>query len=169
MSDLERRIRRLEDRVELQDLVVRYFIASDDDDYAMLASTFARDGVFSAGSFPGGVGRDAVVECLRSGRKMMGPTVHTPNYTLFTFKDDDHATGLVGAHLELSIGGRTVFGAVRYVDEYVRLDGRWQFSKRDMRTIHMGPWEDVGSSLTADLNVRWPGVAPMPSDYPKKT
>ena len=168
MSDLERRIRRMEDRAELQDLVVRYFIASDDDDYATLASTFAIDGTFSAGSFPGGAGRDAVVECLRSGRSMMGPTVHTPNYALFTFQDDDHATGQVGAHLELSIGGRTVFGAVRYIDAYVRAEDRWQFKSRDMRTIHMGPWEDAGTSLTTELNVRWPGVPPMRSDYPKK-
>ena len=134
MSDLERRIRRMEDRAELQDLVVRYFIASDDDDYATLAATFAIDGTFCAGSFPGGAGREAVVECLRSGRSMMGPTVHTPNYALFTFQDDDHATGQVGAHLELSIGGRTVFGAVRYIDAYVRAEGRWQFKSRNMRS-----------------------------------
>ena len=123
---------------------------------------------FSAGSFPGGVGREAVVECLRSGRKVMGPTVHTPNYTLFDFKDDNRATGVVGAHLELSIGGRTVFGAVRYIDECAREEGRWRFSKRDMRTIHMGPWEDAATSLTTELNVRWPGIPPMASDFPKK-
>jgi hypothetical protein len=169
MSDIERRIRRLEDRAELQDLVVRYFIASDDDDYATLASSFTLDGSFSAGSFPGGTGRDAVVECLRVGRSYMGPTVHTPNYALFSFQEDNHATGLVGAHLELSIGGKTVFGAVRYVDDYVRVDGRWYFHKRDMRTIHAGPWEDVATSLTAERNVRWPGLDPMVSDYPKKT
>ena len=168
MSDLERRIRRIEDRAELQDLVVRYFIASDDDDYATLAATFAIDGTFSAGSFPGGAGREAVVECLRSGRSMMGPTVHTPNYALFTFQDDDHATGQVGAHLELSIGGRTVFGAVRYIDKYARAEGRWQFKSRNMRTIHMGPWEEAATSLTTELNVRWPGIPPMASDFPKK-
>ena len=33
MSDIESRIRRLEDRAELQDLVVKYFVASDDDDH----------------------------------------------------------------------------------------------------------------------------------------
>jgi SnoaL-like domain len=42
MSDLQRRIRRLEDRAELQDLVVRYFLAADDD-YDALAATFAAD------------------------------------------------------------------------------------------------------------------------------
>lgn len=168
MTDLERRIRRLEDRAELQDLVVHYFIASDDDDYEMLATTFAPDGTFSAGGFEGASGRDAVVESLRSSRKLMGATVHTPNYALFEFQDDDHATGSVGAHLELSMAGRTLFGAVRYTDAYVRIDGRWQIQCRDMRTIHIGPWEDVGTSLTSELCVRWPGFDPLPSDYPKK-
>ena len=168
MSELEHRIQRLEDRAELQDLVVKYFLASDDDDYEALAATFAPDGTFSAGIFPGGEGREAVVECLRAGRKMMGPTIHTPDYTLFAFSDNNRATGRVGAHLELSIAGRTVFAAVRYFDEYVRIDGRWQFKRREMRTIHAGPWEEVGSSLSTELCVRWPGVDPMHSDFPKK-
>ena len=168
MSDIESRIRRLEDRAELQDLVVKYFVASDDDDYETLASTFAVDGTFSAGIFPGGVGRDAVVECLRSGRAMMGPTVHTPNYALIEFHDDNRASGLVGAHLELSIGDQTVFAAVRYVDEYAKNNGRWEFKCREMRTVHAGPWDQVGTSLSTELCVRWPGVSPMKSDFPKK-
>lgn len=167
MTDLECRIRRLEDRAALQDLVVQYFVAADDDDYETLAATFAPDGTFSAGSFEGATGRDAVVESLRSSRKLMGPTVHTPNYALFKFQEDGRATGLVGAHLELSMAGRTLFGAVRYTDDYVRIDGRWQILRRNMRTIHMGPWEDVGTSLTSELCVRWPGIDPLPSDYPK--
>jgi hypothetical protein len=168
MSDLESRLRRLEDRAELEDLVVRYFVASDDDDYETLASTFASDGTFSAGIFPGGAGRDAVVECLRSGRNMMGPTIHTPSYTLFDFQSENRASGLVGAHLELSIGEQTIFAAVRYIDEYEKNNGRWQFKRREMRTIHAGPWEEVGTSLSAELCIRWPGVSPMKSDFPKK-
>jgi hypothetical protein len=168
MVDIESRIRRLEDRAELEDLVVRYFIAADDGDYETLATIFSADARFSAGSFDGGSSRSAVVESLRASGASMGPTVHTPNYTLLTFKGDDSATGLIGAHLELSLGGRTMFGAVRYVDEYVRAEGRWQIRSRHMRTIHIAPWEDVGTSLTEELNIRWPGADPQPSDFPKK-
>jgi hypothetical protein len=168
MPDLEQRIRRLEDRAELNDLVVRYFVAVDDDDYATLAQTFASQASFSAGGFDGAHGRDAIVDSLRASRAQMGATVHTPDYTLFTFHGDSEASGLVGAHLELSMAGKTLYGAVRYTDTYVRESGRWCLSQRDMRVIHVGPWEEVGGSLTSELNVKWPGVPPLPSDYPKR-
>lgn len=164
MPDQEQRLRRLEDRAELQDLAVRYFIAADDDDYETLGGCFAADGAFSAGGFPGGSTREEIVDFIRNDRQTMGTTVHTPHYSLLTFDGDDRATGVVGAHLELARGGTTLFGAVRYYDTYVRTAGRWYIREREMRTVHVGPWDEVGTSLTADLRVRWPGIDPLPSD-----
>lgn len=169
MADLEKRLRRIEDRLELQDLVVRYFIAADDDDHATIGELFAEQGVFTAPGFVGGRNRAEVVEFVKADRANMGPTVHTPNYALFEFRDDDHASGTVGAHLELARGGTTLFGAVRYQDDYVREGGRWRFARRELLTIHVGPWDDVGTSLTDELNVRWPGYPPAPSHFPKRT
>ncbi|GAA5063746.1 nuclear transport factor 2 family protein [Nocardia callitridis] len=166
MTDIETRVRRLEDRAELHDLAVRYFLASDFDDFDAIAEAFAPEGVFAAGGFPGATGPAAIADMIRQARTAFGVTVHTPHYVLLDFVDDDHATGLVGAHLEIATGGTTVFGAVRYEDEYVRLAGRWRFAKRDMRTVHLGPWDAAASSLTSDLPVRWPGAAPAASDYP---
>jgi len=57
---------------------------------------------------------------------------------------------------------------VRYADEYVREEGRWRIRHRNMLTIHVGPWEQVGSSLTSELRVRWPGAAPQKADLPAK-
>ena len=169
MLALEDRIRRLEDRAELEDLVVRYFIASDDDDFETLAEIFAPDGTFAAPGFVGGANREEVVAFLAADRRNMGATIHTPNFTLFNFRGNDHASGTVGAHLELARAGQTLFGAVRYRDEYTRVDGQWRISRREMLTIHVGPWDDVGTSLTAELNVRWPGSAPTRSHFPKKS
>lgn len=168
MPDLESRLRRLEDRAELQDLVVRYFIASDDDDFETLEACFAPEGAFWASGFGGGSGREVVLDTLRAGRNAMGPTVHTPDYTLFAFEGEDVATGQVGAHLELSLGGKTLFGAVRYTDRYVRRQGAWCILSREMRVIHMGPWDEVGNSLTREFNVCWPGLDPLRSDFPKR-
>ena len=168
MSELERRIQKLEDRAALQDLAVGYFVATDDDDYETLADMFAPDAKFRAGGFDGGSSRDEIMAFLCAARSNMGVTIHTPNYSLITFQDDDHATGTVGAHLEIAMGGQSLFGAVRYQDAYVRLDGRWRFSRREMLAYHMGPWQDIASSLTAELRVRWPGADPLPADLPKK-
>jgi hypothetical protein len=164
MPDLEARLRRLEDRAEIADLVVRYFIAADDDDYGAIGACFADDGQFSAGGFPGGSSREQIVDFIRTDRQDMGATVHTPNYVLTAFHDDDRASGVIGAHLELARGGAMLFGAVRYIDEYARRNGRWQITRREMRTIHVAPWKQVGESFTSEHPVRWPGLEPLPSD-----
>ncbi len=165
MSDLETRIRRLEDRAEVNDLVVRYFLASDFDDYDKIADAFASGGTFSAGGFPGAAGGQGVADMIAGARKGFGNTIHTPDYVLIEFTDADHATGVVGAHLKIATGGTTVYGAVRYEDEYVREGGRWKFTSRNMRTIHLGPWDEAAGSLTSETPVRWPGAEPAPSDY----
>lgn len=168
MSSLEQRIRKLEDRAEIQDLAAAYFRATDDDDFDVLAACFTSDARFSASGFDGGKGREGVLAFLRSARSAMQQTVHTPNYVHIDFQGNDAALGLVMAHVEIGIGGTTVFGAVRYSDEYRREDGAWRIASRVMRTIHAGPWSEAGTSLTDPLNVRWPGTEPGPSDFPRK-
>jgi hypothetical protein len=167
MSALEARIRRLEDRAEIEDLVLKYFLAADEDDWETLGTTFARDGSFSAGAFPGGSDRESVVKFIQADRQNMGVTVHTQNTTLLTFADDDHASGVVGAHLELARGGTTVYGAVRYYDSYERTAEGWKIKTREMAIIHVGPWDQVATSLTARNRARWPGADPAPADLPR--
>jgi hypothetical protein len=166
--DVEHRLRRLEDRAELQDLVVRYFLASDDDDAAALGECFVSDASFSVSGALCGDSREAILAFIASERAKMGLTVHTPNYALFTFTDDKQATGLVGAHLELVLGGQSLFGAVRYRDSYVRHDGHWRLRSRDMRVAHIAPWAEVGQALQSPTPVRWPGLQPLASDFPRK-
>jgi uncharacterized protein (TIGR02246 family) len=168
LPSLEDRIRKLEDRAALQDLVADYFKATDDDDYDTLAGCFTEDASFGASGFDGGGGRDGIIAFLRTARAGMGQTVHTPNYVQLRFTDDDHASGVVGAHLELGMGDQTFYAAVRYLDSYARVEGRWQISSREMKAVHVSPWADVGTSLSTPLNVRWPGAEPGPSDFPRK-
>lgn len=167
MSDLDARIRRLEDRAEIEDLVLKYFLAADDDDWDTLGRTFAEDASFSAGAFPGGTDRVGIVKFIQADRQNMGVTVHTQNTTLLTFADDDHASGVVGAHLELARGGTTVYGAVRYYDSYERTADGWKIKTREMAIVHVGPWDEVGTSLTAANRARWPGANPAPADLPR--
>jgi uncharacterized protein (TIGR02246 family) len=168
LATLEDRIRKLEDRAEIQDLVARYFKVTDDDDEPALAACFTRDARFIASGFDGGTGREGVMAFLKSARSAMQQTVHTPNYVHIAFTGPDRAEGTVMAHLEIGIGGTTVYGAVRYIDSYVREDGEWRIATREMRTVHLGSWDLAASSLTDPNNVRWPGGEPAPSDYPRK-
>jgi hypothetical protein len=68
----------------------------------------------------------------------------------------------------LVLGGDLVYGAVRYVDQYRRIDGRWLIQSRDMRTIHIAPWLEVADALKSSTPSRWPGSPPAQSDYPRK-
>lgn len=165
--DLEARIKRLEDRAELNDLVVGYFLAADGDDLEGVGESFTEDATFSSSGVVSGQGRSAIVDFIRGSREHMGLTIHTPHYAKLTFDGANRARGLVGAHLELVLGGKAIYGAVRYVDEYRRLDGRWRIHARDMRTIHIAPWLEVGAAFESSTPVRWPGAPWAPSDYPR--
>ncbi|HEX8419647.1 MAG TPA: nuclear transport factor 2 family protein [Sphingomonas sp.] len=165
--DLEQRLRRLEDRAAINDLVVAYFLAADGDDLDGVGASFTQDATFSSSGAVNASGRDGIVEFIRGAREHMGLTIHTPHYNQLTFDGDDGARGLVGAHLELVLGGSTVCGAVRYVDTYVRSPGAWLISSRDMRTIYMAPWLEVGEAFASHTPVRWPGAAGSRSDYPR--
>jgi uncharacterized protein (TIGR02246 family) len=150
MSDsLERRIQVLEDRHEIGDLVARYCIALDDRDLAAVRELYAAEGVYTG---PGGrrEGREEVVayldETLRD-----STTVHSVHQHVIDFDEDDSATGVVAAHVELLPDGaeETLFGALRYRDRYVRQGGRWRLLERTLTFVHLGPWSAVGTSLSA--------------------
>lgn len=167
--DLDQRVTRLEDRVAINDLVVRYFLAADGDDLAGVGACFSHDAVFKSSGAVSAETSKGIVEFIRTARGYMGLTIHTPHYVQLTFDGADRARGLVGAHLELVLGGQSIYGGVRYVDDYVKVAGDWKFASRDMRTIHMAPWLGVGEAFRSDTPVRWPGAEPAPSDYPRKS
>lgn len=168
MSELEQRIARLEGRASINDLVVRYFLAADGDDLDGVRDCFTADAVFSASGVACGEGAAGIAEFIRTARQGMGLTLHTPHYVHCNFDGADQATGLVGAHLELVLGGTACYGAVRYVDRYRRDGGAWRIMTRDMRTVFMAPWAEVGPALASDTPVIWPGAAPMASDFPRR-
>ena len=165
---LEDRLKRLEDRAELNDLVVRYFLAADDDDLQGVGDSFTDTATFSSSGNLAGEGRANIVQFIAASRQHMGLTIHTPHYAQLTFDGPDSAKGLVGAHLELVLGGKAIYGAVRYVDEYRRTAAGWRIHSRDMRVVHIAPWLEVGEAFESDAPVRWPGASPAPTDFPRK-
>lgn len=168
MNFLEERISRLEARASIQDLIVAYFLAADGDDFEGVGHSFTDDAEFRSSGSLNASGRQGIVDFIRRARGSMGMTIHTPHYAQVTFKTDAEALGLVGAHLELVLDGVSVYGAVRYVDSYVRPADLWLIRSRDMRIIYLAPWLEVGSALSSTTPVRWPGASPMGSDYPRK-
>ncbi len=166
MSGLEQRIRRLEDRWELSDLVHEYGVAVDGRDLHALEQQFARD---AALAHPDGVerGRDAVMAYYRRRLVQYTTTYHYAHTQAVEFgPGDDEAHGVVTAHAELSIEGDAVWIALRYNDEYVREDGRWRFRSRRQEFVYVLPLRELPSSLGDTLRKRWPGMPPAPAELP---
>lgn len=168
MTTLEDRLRRLEDKAAIEELNLRYFLASDGDDHAAIGDSFTADATFASSGHVNGEGRQGIVNFIKGARSHMGLTIHTPHYGLYSFVSDDRATGIVGAHLELMLGGQSTYGAVRYIDEYRRDGGSWRIAARDMRTIYIGDWAKAADVFASPTPVQWPGFDPLPSDYPRK-
>ena len=149
---IERRIGALEDREAVRELTATYCFLVDDGAYDTLADTcFAEDAVcdFHSTKPEDGMGpflstgreevrafMKTVVDALLSG---MRHTVHNHRITL----DGDLASG--ACYFELTatdaIGGGAVMGAGRYLDQYRRVGGAWQFTKRVAEIDFIAPLE----------------------------
>ena len=70
-ASIEARLRRVEDRLAIYDIGLRYFLAIDEQDIEALRDLYAEDAVSG-----GAVGREAVLDVLREARPIVG--VYTP-------------------------------------------------------------------------------------------
>ena len=138
MSDLETRLRRLEDRAEIHELLARYANACDDRDMVALADCFSAD--FEFDSVAGHVvGRDAAMNYYHERLGMYGVTFHIPHTLVLKELGADTARGLVTSHAEMEIEHELFVTAFRYHDHYVREGGRWRFRVRGVRAFYAMP------------------------------
>ncbi|MEQ8717994.1 MAG: nuclear transport factor 2 family protein [Acidimicrobiales bacterium] len=162
LSELAARVRRLEDREELRALVARYGRSVDDRDWESLAGQYTPDAVFDS-AMGRSVGTDAIVEYYKARTDAYVASYHYPHSHEITFVDDDVATGLVCAHAELTIEGDTVWVALRYHDDYRRVDGKWLFHERKTRILYVLKLSEMDKGFADTLRIRWPGTEPAPA------
>jgi uncharacterized protein (TIGR02246 family) len=163
---LERRILRLEARAEIAELLARYAFAIDDHEFDALGELFAPDARFGS---PGSthVGREAIVANYRAVGDLYPVTLHEARGFVLDFVDDEHVRGQVTGFSEQANARHTVITSFRYDDEYVRLDGRWRFASRQVRTLYaMTHAELAAGGLAWRLRKRWPHRAPTPAELP---
>jgi len=119
------------DMLAIQDLVYNYTHAIDGRQELLFAGLWASDAVWDLGGDAGlGVfrGRDAIFDAFRrsvaSGRQM-----HHFSSNLIVHVHGNQATG----RSKSVTTGRDIPMFASYDDEYVRLDGIWQFTRRTVR------------------------------------
>jgi ketosteroid isomerase-like protein len=130
---LDERVDRLESDVAIRELVSRYCVTMDDRDLTAApllftpdARVFSRDGVMDAR------GLDAILDLYRARFAALGPSLHVTHDHLVTFESADAARGLVSSHAEVWRNEKAQIAALRYLDQYRRLDGQWRFAEREL-------------------------------------
>lgn len=156
-------VRRVDDRQQLSELLSRYGMAVDDRDFDTLGRLFAPDG-----EFHGVKGRQQILDFYRARTATFSTSSHYALTWHFDFESDDHATGVVNAHAELCIGGKTVRLALRYLDRYLRSPRGWVFQQRVLKFRYVLPFDAIADGLDDPWRVRWPGTEPQLADLPDK-
>jgi ketosteroid isomerase-like protein len=164
----EARLRRLEDRAELAELIARYAVAVDDRDIEAIGALFTPDGAFrSKDGVMQARGREAVLEQFRGRFRALKLSYHFSHDHIFEFgADADAATGLITAHAEVWRNGRALIGALRYQDSYRRHQGRWCFADRLLFFLYYLPVDEYATALGEPLRQRAYGDR-RPADFPE--
>lgn len=163
---LAARVRQLEDRRELGDLVARYCIAVDDRDLDTLIPLFTSDARMGhADGSAGGTGEASIRRYYEERLSGVATCFHYPHAQLVDFVDDDTATGVVLAHAEMAVDDQMVIAAIRYHDSYLREGGAWRFRERRLRFFYLMDVTELPTSIHGRDRKRWPGP-PEPADLP---
>ena len=144
-NDLERRVRAIEDRLEIEDVIIRYANAVDFQDDELLESCFTDDATASFAGVPAGPGGAAIVAFLVSlrGVAVIGST-HRFGNVVVDFDGDEADVqsravvyGVRGDPLQLRMRGIT------YNDHFVRTPKGWRISRR----VHSPSWEGAADNV----------------------
>lgn len=161
------RIQRLEDRLDIAELIARYGIVLDNRDYAAVGELFTEDARFwqHVGDTDAH-SRQGIVDFYRERLGHSGPSYHYHHGHVVEFDDDRSAHGIVTAHAEMGIEGRMILVGLRYHDVYVKGDDdRWRFAERETWFHYFMPADELPNRYSAEIRRTWPG-APLPADVP---
>ena len=136
-ESIEKRLRRLEDREEIRQLLIEYGRTLDRRDFEGFAKLFARDAEYTGGGGSGAVkGPEAIGKFMEEIFRNNPTGLNYPNFHLFSNTtiqiEGDEATALSkGAFVVRGSNDRpeTVMLAT-YHDTLIRENGAWKFKQR---------------------------------------
>ena len=166
---MEARIDRLESRFAIEELVSAYCEACDEHDIPRLTGLFTEDAVYGS---PSGVlvstGREEIAQMFVRAFRVRGPGFHWTHDLVIRFDEEnaDLATGIVASHAETFVNRVPSLAAMKYDDEYRRVDGRWLIARRSIRFLYYVPAEKYLEALKSKRRLCFEG-AWSDADYPE--
>lgn len=171
LASLARRVEQLEWRHEIAELCSAYAIACDEHDLLRLGALFAPDAELDSPSkLLSAKGREAIVAMYVRLFKIRGPGFHWTHdhFVRFDAARPDRASGVVLSHAETCPDDEGSISAMRYEDDYVRIDGRWLFQKRVLKFLYYVPAKDYPQALRGPIRVTM-GGRQLPGDIPESS
>ncbi|WP_328429780.1 nuclear transport factor 2 family protein [Streptomyces sp. NBC_00443] len=126
MKSPEERLDRIESQLAVQQLPIRYALAVDARDLDAWVGCFTPE--VDMGRH--GNGREALRAYIEPLVRGFCRSVHQICGHRVEFTGRDTATGAVYCRAEHEVGERWIVMAIRYLDDYARVDGEWYFSRR---------------------------------------
>jgi 3-phenylpropionate/cinnamic acid dioxygenase small subunit len=120
------------DELAIRRTLAAYCQLCDDGDFAGLAEQFAPDGTFAIGDTVA-TGRTAVMAWFETNHPPERRGKHLTMNTILDVTGDSATVESDFVHLRVIEGAITPEVAGRYLDTFVRLDGRWLILRRDAR------------------------------------
>ena len=123
------RVRRVEARLAIGQLPIRYAMAVDSRDIDAWVSLFVPDVQVGRDQF----GREALRGFIAPALRKFRRSIHQICGHRVDLVDDDHATGAVYCRAEHEVDDRWIVMAICYFDDYRRVDDEWLFARRQER------------------------------------
>jgi hypothetical protein len=127
LRDLAERLQRVEDTLEIQQLAIRYAMAVDERNIDAWLELFAPDVRVGRGL----IGREALRDFIVPQLKIFYRSIHQIVGQRIELISGERATGAVYCRAEHEVGDRWIVIAIRYDDEYRKVDGKWCFARRN--------------------------------------
>jgi 3-phenylpropionate/cinnamic acid dioxygenase small subunit len=126
VDELADRIQRIQDTLDIQQLAVRYAMAVDERDIDAWLELFPPDVRVGRDI----TGREALRDFIVPQVQLFYRSVHQIVGHRIELLSADRATGAVYCRAEHEVGDRWIVIAIRYDDEYQKIDGKWYFARR---------------------------------------
>ncbi len=160
-DDLLDRLDRIESRLAIGQLPIRYALAVDSRDLDAWVACFSPEVDMGRR----GRGREVLRAHIEPMVRTFYRSIHQICGHRVELTGRDRATGAVYCRAEHEVGDRWIVMAICYLDDYVRVDGEWYFSRRRERHWYAA---DVTERPQAVAFHGWDGAAepPLPAEFP---